>query len=466
MRGSRRQLPQPESAIVAGGAAIAALAILMGAPPWGLLPLLALMVVVYLACAWKGRAREHARLDAIRRSIVDLVGPDGEARDAGDDRLPALLAGVGFAWKTQLSAIASERDALDAILRATQQPLLVTDEKGVVLLCNDAASAFLASRAPRHESRSIDEVVTWLEVLRLHEAARQGRPVHEQVRLMRSGASGGSSIVDVWAKRFEAPGAGGSRSLVLLTMHDAGEAARALQIRTDFVANASHELRTPIAAMRVAIDTLDAIGDSDDAARTRFMGVISGNIDRLEELIRDLLDLSRLEGTEAPLEVAEIDTMELARSLDAAFEKVKRDRHVEVAWEIAPTLSRVRTDRRLLLLILRNLLENALNFSYERTTVRVVARELEGRRGGVVWEVIDTGIGIPLEQQQRIFERFYQVNPARTGVGSTRRGTGLGLSIVRHAVKALNGTIRVESVWKEGTRMIVELPEPTREHAS
>jgi two-component system phosphate regulon sensor histidine kinase PhoR len=443
----------------------AALAVVIFADPsrWVMIGLIAMAAGMCLWVVWRGNTKTHASIAAVRSATHDLAQLANleTPQELELDRLAEVISQAAGAWNVRLITTTVERDELDAILRATEHPLLVTDDEGTVVLTNDAAGTFLGSRVATLVGRTIDEVITWTEVLRLHAAAREGKECKGQFRLMRSGSNGGSSIVDVWARPLSVPSTSADRCLVLLMMHDVGEAARALQIRTDFVANASHELRTPIAAMRVAIDTLDAIGDDDPVARKRFMGIVAGNIDRLEELIRDLLDLSRLESTDVTLEIASVNTSELADSLHLAFERVRTERKLNVSWEISPSLATVRTDRRLLLLILRNLLENALNFSYEGTTVRVIARPSEGRTRGVTWEVIDQGIGIPLEQQQRIFERFYQVNPARTGAGSTRRGTGLGLSIVRHAVKTLGGTIRVESVWKEGTRMIVDLPTPT-----
>jgi signal transduction histidine kinase len=115
-----------------------------------------------------------------------------------------------------------------------------------------------------------------------------------------------------------------------------------------------------------------------------------------------------------------------------------------------------------LLLILKNLVDNATKFAYEGTAVRVVGEIIPiepGRRGreGARFIVSDRGVGIPIGLQSRVFERFYQVDPARTGTAH-RRGTGLGLAIVKHAVKVMGGTIGVESVWKQGTTITVELP--------
>jgi two-component system phosphate regulon sensor histidine kinase PhoR len=136
-----------------------------------------------------------------------------------------------------------------------------------------------------------------------------------------------------------------------------------------------------------------------------------------------------------------------------------------LAFESTPKAIALHTDRKLLMLILRNLVDNATKFANEHTSVRVIAQVLPPAgntlrgppRGTLRIKVVDTGLGIPIEHQQRIFERFYQVESSRTGL-TARRGTGLGLAIVKHAVKDLGGTIKIESVWKQGTTMSVEVP--------
>jgi two-component system, OmpR family, phosphate regulon sensor histidine kinase PhoR len=190
------------------------------------------------------------------------------------------------------------------------------------------------------------------------------------------------------------------------------------------------------------------------------VGVLAASTSRLEEMVRDLLDLSRLEAPDQSLSVAPVGFGALVAELEAMYKEACARRNLELRVELDPALEGFRTDRGLLLLILGNLIDNATKFAFEGTAIRLVAGLTDGAvKKGARLEVIDRGIGIPLDQQQRIFERYYQVEAARSG--TPRRGTGLGLAIVKHAVKQLGGTIRVESVWQEGTRMIVEVPEGT-----
>lgn len=203
--------------------------------------------------------------------------------------------------------------------------------------------------------------------------------------------------------------------------------------------------------------------------------MIVNHAGRLEELLRDLLDLSRLESPDVPPAIETVEVGELPRLLGAMFEGVCRERDITLEFDFDEELAGMRTDRKLLMLILRNLVENATKFAFEGTQVRIGGGLVEAyvpsggpaNTGGVVsegasrgvarFEVADRGIGIPIGQQDRVFERFYQVDPARTGSAGGKRGTGLGLAIVKHAAKALGGRVGLKSVWGQGTTVWVEV---------
>jgi two-component system phosphate regulon sensor histidine kinase PhoR len=248
---------------------------------------------------------------------------------------------------------------------------------------------------------------------------------------------------------------------VVLALRDVTELAGALQARTDFVANASHELRTPVAAIRLAMETLAS--SDDPALRARLVQMVTSQVSRLEELARDLLDLSRVESAEAPAQRTPLSPAELAAELAELFAPAADRRGVRLEFALDPGLEGMLADRGLLRRVLENLIDNAIKFARESTAVRVVGTVQPARvprPGGMDdarFEVRDRGLGIPLSQQQRVFERFYQVDEARSAAGPGR-GTGLGLSIVKHAARKMGGLVRVESVWKQGTTMVVDLP--------
>jgi two-component system phosphate regulon sensor histidine kinase PhoR len=203
-----------------------------------------------------------------------------------------------------------------ATLDSMEEPVMTVGSDDLIAACNPAAEALLGVRADRLLRRPADEAFTQADLLGMYERARGGERVREQVRVARPE---GLRVWDVSAVPLSSE-LGGP---VLLCPRDVTDVALAMQVKTDFVANASHELRTPIAAMRVALDTLDALDQGDEEMRQRLVRVIASNVARLEEMVRDLLDLSRLETTEAgverkPVALEELGA-ELARGLRAGL---------------------------------------------------------------------------------------------------------------------------------------------------
>lgn len=345
-------------------------------------------------------------------------------------------------------------ESLRRVLDAVPSPVLAQDRSGVCVVCNAAAERFFEGRSGGVVGRPLEELFTQAEVLNQHAAAMKGASGSAEVRFTTRDGMRTYQVLTVPARGGDAGGIA-----TVMTLRDVTELAAAVQVKTDFVANASHELRTPLSSIRAAAETLSDGAWDDPGMRERLVRMIASNAERLEEMVHDLLDLSRLESPEAPVQPRRVRGSEIARLLIETFEVAAAERSVRVSIEFDPRLERMHTDPRLLTLVLKNLLENAIKFAYEGTTVRVTGEVLEGggERQGARFRVIDQGIGIPLGHQQRVFERFHQVDPSRAGTAQ-RRGTGLGLAIVKHAVKALGGTISVDSVWKQGTTMTVELP--------
>lgn len=378
----------------------------------------------------------------------------------------ASLGQVASEAREALSLLADERDTLRKVLDSVGEPILVTDPRGAVRHWNHAAEVFLGRGPDRLAGRLIDELFTTADLVAIHARASRGEPAHATVRIARTSGVRSYEVSATpveWNLSLLDPGdtVGPGASAAVVTLRDITELASASQVQTDFVANASHELRTPLSSIRGAVETL--LDDSGDPVlRGRLLRMIASNVGRLEELIRDLLDLSRLDAPDAGRDRTPIALPSLLASLEADFASACESRSLELRIDLDPRMHTIRADPRLVDLILRNLIENAVKFANEGTTVRVVAETVDPRGGGsALWDarlsVIDRGQGIPLAAQPRIFERFYQADPSRSG-GTRSRGTGLGLAIVKHAVDALGGTIRLDSVWMQGTTMIVDLP--------
>jgi len=351
-------------------------------------------------------------------------------------------------------------ELLESILDSADVPIIATNSNGEIIQANKAAQAVLGSGRPLL-GEHFDSLITQTTVQHIELLARSAESGHARLELP---VGGDMRVFDVAADQIAlTQGA-------VCTFTDITELSRSATLKADFAANASHELRTPIASILGAIQTIEGPASDDPDMTQRLVTMISSNATRLDLLVKDLLDLSKLESPSIPTVLVDIDLSEIIKRAAEPFASVCERRGLSIQTEIDPQASSIISDDSLIELILRNLIGNATKFAHEGTpiTIRVESTPIEldpdaqlpkGMEGpiGARISVRDEGIGIPLSQQTRIFERFYQVDEARDG-SSARRGTGLGLAIVKHAARTLGGTIRVKSVHQQGTTMVVELP--------
>jgi len=460
MRRRRRTVsPGWIAALLAGaGAGTGLLTGWLGLPPAGRL-VFAVSSVVALAWWWiarreAARRREWSRLSARLEALTErlaggAIGPARERRAVAPDGFLAsssAMRRVARAARVRTDSMESDLAELQAIFDGIAEPVLALGSDGTVLLCNERAERLLGRTPDRLVGALPEDLFTNRELVAMCERAVRGERGSRRMRLTLPGGTGAFEVTS------EPTGVGDA----VLTLRDVTELATAVQLRTDFVANAGHELRTPLASIRAAMETLRTWGDDTPAMRDRLLGMIELNASRLEAMVNDLLDLSRLESPEVQPRMETVDLESIRETMQGLFEQACAERNLELVFELDPGVRTLRTDRHMLELILRNLIENATKFAYEGTVVTVRTRA-DGSGRGALLEVRDRGIGIPIEQQGRVFERYFQVNTSRTGPPE-RRGTGLGLAIVKHAAQALGGSVSLESVWKEGTTMRVRLP--------
>ncbi len=239
---------------------------------------------------------------------------------------------------------------------------------------------------------------------------------------------------------------------VLLVVRDVTEVKRAEAIRRDFVANASHEMRTPVTAIRGAADTLLGGALADPEASRRFVEMIARHADRLSRLTRDLLDLSRLESGLWSMRFTEIELLPLVDSVLDLHAERAAEKGLRLAHEVPPGLA-ARGDERALEQVLVNLVDNAIKYTPSGGAV-VVRADTEDRWVSI--SVQDTGPGIDPAHLPRVFERFYRADPGRS---RDQGGTGLGLAIVKHLTHAQGGVSGVDS-GTHGSRFWIKLPRP------
>jgi two-component system, OmpR family, phosphate regulon sensor histidine kinase PhoR len=387
------------------------------------------------------------RLAALRRNVhrlADTALPSWRWTERDDlAGLTNELSAITTRLRDRLDELTEERDRAGQILDALDDGVLLLDGAGRLLVANPAARSWFGLPDDLRPGLPVKRVLGVPQVSALAEQAAGSRtPVTGTVTLV-------FPVPRTLAMRAFPLADRGPTGRIVVTVTDITQRRRLEVLRRDFVANASHELKTPVAAVRALAETLlTALPDDPEAGR-RFAERIGREAERLDALARDLLDLSRVErGT---LDVEPVDLVGLAKEVAGGYADLAEERRVRLRTELQPYVS-VRGDRAQLGLLLSNLLDNALRHTPARGSVCVRLDTVEGR---AVIQVNDTGEGIPAQELSRVFERFYRVDKARA-----RRtgGTGLGLAIVRHVAEAHGGAVRVDSELGRGSTFTVTLP--------
>jgi two-component system phosphate regulon sensor histidine kinase PhoR len=349
----------------------------------------------------------------------------------------------------QVADLNHQRADLQALVDSLPDPILLSDALGRIAVINTPAAKLLQLTPPQALGKKIDVIINEEAILRVIEQASGPASIVREIRLQRAGQHVTYQAV---ANRSKVGG-------VLLVLRNVSAMAAAVQMKTDFVANASHELRTPIAAIKAAFETLQEVYHEDPAQTEKCVTIIDGHLRRLEEMLSDLLDLSRVESPDLKAHITAVKVADLSALVRATMGPLAREKEVELTF-VADQWSndaQFNSDRRLLDLIIKNLVENSIKFTPAGGKVTIKLSPGNGEEPQVLLEVSDTGIGIPPEYQERVFERFYQVDHARSG--SAGRGTGLGLAIVKHAVHALGGAVTLSSTVGVGTTVNCTLPD-------
>ena len=242
------------------------------------------------------------------------------------------------------------------------------------------------------------------------------------------------------------------RGGAVLVFLDTTELRRLEGVRRDFIANASHELKTPLTVIRGHAETL-LDEDLPEDLRKQFTGSLLGNANRLQSILEDLLDLSRIESGGWMINAEPIRLEEVVDQVWESFAREASERSIDFGKKVDSTASTLEADPMAVRQIFTNLFSNALRYTPEGGRIEVMAREAVP--GMIEVQVRDTGSGIPEPHLDRIFERFYRVEPARSRAGG---GTGLGLAIVRHLIERHGGAVTAESEFGEGTTIRFTLP--------
>ena len=409
---------------------------------WYLVALAVILALVLIGLGWRHAVLRNSlsHYAAVLRSVAK---EEKKVSDLPED-LPALedfsnaVKTLALALRLQTSAVEAERARLAAVLDRMTDGVLIADSSGQIQFANPAAERLFETAA--------------IVGRRVVEVLRQHQLVETWQRSRETGDAQEESVELPTRRRFlqlvvlPDRQTGGS----LLLVEDLTRVRRLETVRRDFISNLSHELRTPLASLKALTETLRDGALEDPKAAPRFLGRIETEVDALTQMATELLELSRIESGQVPLERK---AMPAAALLFSAAERMRAQaERAGLVLRIDPVqeMTEVLADAPRLEQVLVNLIHNAVKFSPPGGEV-VLGAQTDSEF--VRFSVRDSGVGIPAEDLERIFERFYKADRARSG-----GGTGLGLSISRHLVEAHGGRIWAESTEGQGSTFYFTIP--------
>ncbi len=391
------------------------------------------------------RMKRIAQLFA--RGQLDMRVPDAGAAEL--DELARALNEMATQLQDRILTITRQRNEVKAILSSLGEGVLAVDSRGRIVSVNKAAAQLLGIDPIAAQGRSIEEVVRNVGLQQFVRRTLEGdQPAEGDVSFPEEGGR----LFHVHGAPLADPPT--DRAGAVIVLSDMTRIHRLESLRRDFVANVSHELKTPVTSIQGFVEAL-LDGRPDDPEQTsRYLGIIAKHAERLNAIIDDLLSLSRLEEG-AEKRAILFEDVKLRPALEAAIELAgvrAEQKRIKVELSCDDSI-RAKINAPLLEQAIVNLVDNAVKYSDEGTTVWI---EVQPQDKGVAIRVKDTGCGIPREHLARIFERFYVVDKSRS---RKLGGTGLGLAIVKHIIGVHGGRIDVESIPGKGSTFTLHLPQ-------
>jgi two-component system phosphate regulon sensor histidine kinase PhoR len=425
--------------------AVAMLALLVGDLPLPVKGALIALVVVAGALGFSAAASVLRLLEGIAATSRAISsGQLGERvhRPRGALREPAnVFNDMAAELQSRIESGTRARNRLMAALNSSIDAIVAVDGEGRVTFANSAAAALFGKTEQEMEGNPF----VWLMA---------SEKVVEALRVSREEGRRESLIIERPNRRYlsviVSPIVGGGAWSSLVVMHDLTEMKRVEQVRRDFVANVSHELRTPLAALKSVIETLQGGAVEDRDLARDFLSRADSEVDRLVQMVEELLELSRIESGEVPMRHEPVDMAAIVWSAAERLRPQAQRQGLSLSVKVAGGLPAVMGDAVRLERAVINLIQNSLKFTPAGGCVDVEAHADSGSLSVIV---SDTGVGIEPEDLPRVFERFYKGDRARGGAGS-----GLGLALVKHTAEAHGGAVRVESEPGKGSRFTLSVP--------
>ncbi len=409
--------------------------------------LLIVLLVTSLVFLWQ---TEHLR--RLLREITDFSRSlsRGEIdkrlylKNAGEfNEIAENLTSMSVRMQDMMARNEGERNRLNVILKSIPDALLISDAKGKIILSSTSVKEFFGE-APASGAQFI-EFIRNQEISDLVDKVRKTlSPGMTEFRIESPEEKYLSVRVSpLFYKENELPG-------FVAVFHDITQIEKLEQVRKDFIANVSHEIKTPITAIKGFADTLldGALDDKENAVR--FLQTIKFNSERINSLVDDLMTISKIELGVIKVEKTMVDIEDVFKNILELVKDKAAEKNLSLTISNRPGIKEIKADKNRLIQILINLVDNALKF----TESGGVTFGVDEQNGKVFLFVEDTGIGVPLKHLSRLGERFYRVDPARS---RKMGGTGLGLAIVKHLVKAHGWQILIESRVGKGTKVRINL---------
>jgi two-component system phosphate regulon sensor histidine kinase PhoR len=384
---------------------------------------------------------------SIARGHYDLRLPEGRGDEIGE--LAVALNALARGTEERIDALTGSRNQLAAILSGLTEGVIAVDLEQKILHINDAARQMLDL-----QHRELAGVPLW-EVVRASEICRVVDACLSELATVNGTAMTGGRTLDASCVLLRGEGGPGAAGAIVV-LQDVTEMRHLEQVRSDFVANASHELKTPISAIRGFVETIVDDPDMTDDVLHQFVERIGSQAKRLDNIVQDLIHLSRFDTHQRDITLSRVDVGSLLERVYRQESDDAREAGVDFRLDLPDEPVEVEGEQQALVQMVTNLVDNAIKYS--KAAGEVVLRLRAAGQTAVI-EVEDNGIGIPAEEQQRIFERFYRVDRARS---REKGGTGLGLAIVKHIAQSHNGSVTVDSRVDKGSLFTVRLPLASR----
>ncbi|MEM9943521.1 MAG: ATP-binding protein [Planctomycetota bacterium] len=334
---------------------------------------------------------------------------------------------------------------LEAVLSSMIEGVIAIQSDGTVVLANGAACEILSLTRPELIGRKLLEIVRNPELGQAVDATRLKRTFSEtEFKIFSPVEKTISARVAILAD-VKHPG-------IAVVLHDVTDLRQLETMRRDFVANVSHELKTPLASIKAYAETLQLGAIHDTEKNIEFVEQIQNSADLLHHQIQDIIQLARVESREKVFTIAEIDLNLSAQTCHARFQEAARQNDLELQLDLHDRPVFAMVDFEAVSSILNNLVVNAIHYTPDKGSVCIQTRIEDD---WAILNVVDTGIGIAEDQQARIFERFYRVDKARS---RDMGGTGLGLAIVKHLCQTFHGSVVVESCIGKGSKFRIQFP--------